>query len=169
MKKIFLTLIIVAFLCPLTSFAQSKVKFGHLDYGEIIKQMPGIDTVQKVIENLQKEFQATGEEMAAEFQKKQAEYQELGNKGASAAVIKIKEDEMTSMYQRIQDFQVSAEQTLQERQIELLKPFQETILEAIKAVAKEHDFTYVFDKSTLTYYAAGEDISAKVKEKLGIK
>ncbi len=169
MKRLFIIIALAALLCPLTAEAQQKVKFGHVDYGEIIKIMPGIDTVQKVIADMQAELQATGEEMAKEFQKKQEEYQQLGSKGASAAVIKIKEDELTNMYQRIQEFSQSAEQNLQAKQLELLKPFQEKILNAIKEVGKEHSFTYIFDTSTLTYYEQGEDVSAKVKQKLGIK
>ena len=108
--------------------------------------------------------------MAKEFQKKQEEYQQMVNKGTSSpAVLKIKEDELTNMYQRIQDFSQSAEQDLQAKQMELLKPFQEKILEAIKEVGKEFNFTYIFDTSMLTYYEQGEDIAAKVKQKLGIK
>jgi outer membrane protein len=169
MKRLFIIIVLAALLCPFTVSAQQKVKFGHIDYGEIIKIMPGIDTVQKVIADMQAELQATGEEMAKEFQKKQEEYQQLGNKGASAAVLKIKEDELTNMYKRIQDFSQSAEQDLQAKQLELLKPFQDKILNAIKEVGKEHSFTYIFDTSTLTYYEQGEDVSAKVKQKLGIK
>jgi outer membrane protein len=119
---------------------------------------------------MQAELQATGEEMAKEFQKKNEEYQQMVSKGTSSpAVLKIKEDELTNMYQRIQDFSQSAEQDLQAKQMALLKPFQEKILEAIKEVAKEHSFTYIFDTSMLTYYEQGEDIAAKVKQKLGIK
>lgn len=169
MKRLFIIIVLAALLCPFAASAQQKVKFGHIDYGEIIKIMPGIDTVQKVIADMQAELQATGEDMAKEFQKKQEEYQQLVNKGTSAAVLKIKEDELTNMYKRIQDFSQSAEQDLQAKQLDLLKPFQEKILDAIKAVGKEHNFTYIFDTSTLTYYEQGEDVSAKVKQKLGIK
>lgn len=169
MKRLFIIIVLAALLSPFASFAQQKVKFGHIDYGEIIKVMPGIDTVQKVIADMQAELQATGEDMAKEFQKKQEEYQQLGNKGTSAAVLKIKEDELTNMYKKIQDFSQMAEQELQAKQLELLKPFQEKILNAIKEVGKEHNFTYIFDTSTLTYYEQGEDVAAKVKQKLGIK
>ena len=169
MKRLFIIIVLAALMCPFASFAQQKVKFGHIDYGEIIKVMPGIDTVQKVIADMQAELQATGEEMAKEFQKKQEEYQQLASKGVSAAVQKIKEDELTNMYKKIQDFSQSAEQDLQAKQMELLKPFQDKIMNAIKEVGKEHSFTYIFDTSTLTYYEQGEDVSAKVKQKLGIK
>lgn len=170
MKKVFIIIVLAALLCPFASFAQQKVKFGHLDYGEVIKLMPGIDTVQKLVADMQAELQATGEEMAKELQKKQEEYQQMVNRGASsAAVLKIKEDELVNMYQRIQDFSQSAEQELQAKQMELLQPFHEKMKEAIKEVAKEHNFTYIFDTSMLTYYEQGEDIVAKVKQKLGIK
>jgi len=169
MKRLFIIIVLAALLSPFAASAQQKAKFGHIDYGEIIKIMPGVDTVQKVIANMQAELQATGEEMAKEFQKKQEEYQALANKGTSPAILKIKEDELTNMYKRIQDFSQSAEQDLQAKQMELLKPFQDAILAAIKEVGKEHGFMYIFDTSTLTYYEQGEDISAKVKQKLGIK
>ena len=170
MKRLFIIIVLAALLSPFAASAQQKAKFGHIDYGEIIKIMPGVDTVQKVIANMQAELQATGEEMAKEFQKKNEEYQQMVNKGTSSpAVLKIKEDELTNMYQRIQDFSQSAEQDLQAKQLELLKPFQEKILEAVKEVGKEHGFTYIFDTSVLTYYEQGENVAAKVKEKLGIK
>ena len=169
MKRLFIIIVLATLLSPFVASAQQRAKFGHIDYGEIIKIMPGIDTVQKVITDMQAELQATGEEMAKEFQKKQEEYQQLANTGTSPAILKIKEDELTNMYKRIQDFSQSAEMDLQSKQMELLKPFQEKILNAIKEVGKEHNFTYIFDTSTLTYYEQGEDISAKVKQKLGIK
>ena len=45
MKRLFIIIVLAALLSPFASFAQQKVKFGHIDYGEIIKVMPGIDTV----------------------------------------------------------------------------------------------------------------------------
>lgn len=168
MKRLFIIIVLAALLSPFAASAQ-KAKFGHVDYGEIIKLIPGIDTVQKVITDMQAELQATGEEMAKEFQKKQEEYERLRTNGTSPAIMKIKQDELVNMYNRIQDFSQSAEMDLQSKQMELLKPFQEKILNAIKEVGKEHNFTYIFDTSTLTYYEQGEDISAKVKQKLGIK
>ena len=107
MKRLFIIIALAALLCPLTAEAQQKVKFGHVDYGEIIKIMPGIDTVQKVIADMQAELQATGEEMAKEFQKKQEEYQQLGSKGASAAVIKMRPSRFMPTCLRIWNTRIS--------------------------------------------------------------
>lgn len=168
MRRIFTILLLAVVLCPFGTFAQ-KVKFGHVNADEVMQAMPGIDSVEIAIKAMQAELQATGEGMADEFTKKQAEYEALGSKGVSAAVIKIKEEELANMYQRIEEFKNSAQQELQEKYQELLKPFHDKVLEAIKEVATENNFTYIFDTSILTYYDQGEDISAKVKTKLGIK
>ena len=61
------------------------------------------------------------------------------------------------------------QEEIQKKQLELLKPFQDALLKAIEKVAKEGNFTYIFDTSTLINYEKGEDIGPKVKEVLGIK
>ena len=56
MKK-FLIIIAAALLCFTTGHAQ-KAKFGHVDYGEIMKIMPGIDTAQQALIEYQQEFKS---------------------------------------------------------------------------------------------------------------
>ena len=58
---------------------------------------------------------------------------------------------------------------MQERQIELMTPFQDKILQAIQDVAKENGYAYIFDSKNLLYSEGGDDVSALVKKKLGIK
>jgi len=166
MKKI--TWIITLFLLfPAILLAQHKAKFGHLNYGDIIKLMPGVDTAEKKLQEYQADLQAIGEGMYKEFQEKTDAYQRM--QGLSSAVMKIKEDELRSMYERLQQYSQSMQVDLQNKQLELLKPFQDKLINAIQEVAKAENFTYIFDTSTLTYYETGEDIATKVKIKLGIK
>ncbi|MDR1113086.1 MAG: OmpH family outer membrane protein [Bacteroidales bacterium] len=166
MKKI-TWIVALLLLLPAAMFAQNKVKFGHVNYGDMIKLMPGVDTAEKVLQTYQAELQVVGEGMYKEFQEKTDAYQRMQD--VSAAVMKIKEDELRSMYERLQQYSQSMQVDLQNKQLELLKPFQDKLLGAIKEVAKAENFTYIFDTSTLTYYETGEDIAPKVKLKLGIK
>jgi outer membrane protein len=166
------TFILVLLLTGLfaTSFAQSKAKFGHIDYGAVIKLIPGVDTAQTVLENFQKDLQSEGEQMAAEFKKKQAEFEALASNPSTApAILKIKKDDLEKQYKKIEDFSNLMQEEIQKKQLELLKPFQDALLKAIEKVAKEGNFTYIFDTSTLINYEKGEDIGPKVKEVLGIK
>ena len=166
MKKYIIILVALCF--SVTGFAQ-KAKFGHVDYAAIMKDMPGIDTAQTNLLNLQKELQETGQLMAEELQTKEAEYKKMAISGASAAVLKVKEDELTKMYVRLQEFAAKSEQELQEKQMELLKPFQDNLMAAIKVVAENGKYTYVFDISTLAFYAESEDLTKAVRTQLGIK
>ena len=159
-----------AFCFLLFCYCSAQSKFGHVDYGDIMKNMPGIDSAQVAVTNYQAELQAIGEQMLKEFQEKQAAYEKLTNTpNTSQAVLKIKQDELTGMYKRIQEFAQSMEIDLQDKQLELLEPFQTKLLAAIKKVAKADNYVYIFDVSTLMFYAPSDDLTHKVKAELGIK
>lgn len=164
MKK-YLLIILLAF--PALLFAQ-QTKFGHVSPEEIMEMMPGFDTAQNAMLAYQTELQTEGQEMLQELQLKNQEY-EKNYASYSTAVRNIKEEELRAMYSRIEEFSASIERTLEMKKYELLLPFQEKILNTIKEVGKEGNFTYIFNKSILSYSADGEDITDKVKSKLGIK
>ena len=155
-------------LSTLNSFAQSK--FGHVDYGEIMKNMSGIDSAQTVMLNFRNDLQATAEQMTKEFQDKQAELERLASSSnTSQAVLKIRQDELLAMYKRIEEFSQATEADIADKQMELLEPFQTKLLAAVKKVAKADGYNYIFDISTLLFYAPSDDLTDKVKAELRIK
>lgn len=166
MKK--LIIIILAITATMAGFAQ-KAKFGHVDYGSIMQVMPGIDSARTQLESYQQELEETGQAMVNEFKEKQDAYSKLSQTNASSAILKVKEDELTKLYARLQEFVSNSESDLQEKQMQLLKPFQEKLMAAIKVVAEKGNYAYVFDISTLAFYADSEDLTAAVKTQLGIK
>ena len=74
------------------------------------------------------------------------------------------------MQQRIQDFQVSAQQDLQKKNDEIARPVYTKAKKAIEQVAKENGYKFVFDTSSgsVLYSEPGDDILPLVKKKLGI-
>jgi outer membrane protein len=141
-----------------------------VDYGSIITKMQGIDSIQTVITNFQAELQAIGEEMSKEFKEKQAALEKLATSpNTSQAVLKIKQDELIAMYKRIQEFADSMDADVRAKSEELLEPFQTKLLNAIKKIAKSESYSYVFDISSLIFYATSDDLTNKVKAELGIK
>lgn len=167
MRK-FIIIIAAALLFAVPSYAQ-KAKFGHVDYGAIMKEMPGIDTAQLALLQYQQELEAVGKQMADEFKLKQAEYANLANSTTSSAILKVKEDELAKLYTRLQDFVSSSEMDLQKKQIELLQPFQEKLMAAIKKVAEANKYTYIFDITMCAYHADSDNLTAAVRTELGIK
>jgi len=165
--SLILFIILISQFSILNCHAQSK--FGHVDYS-IIAGMPGIDSIQTLISNYAADLQEIGEQMYKEFEDKQIAYEKLVNAAnTSQAVLKIRQDELLGLSKRIEEFKQSATADIQDRQAELLEPFTSKLLEAIKKVAKTENYNYVFDISTLLFYAPGNDLSDKVKAELGIK
>lgn len=151
-------------------FSQNtKAKFGHVDYSSIMILIPGVDTAQTLLLEFKNELEIIGEEMTKELTAKKEEFDKYAaSQNANQAIIKIRQDELQKMYLKLQDYTQSSQEQLQNKQMELLQPLQQRLLDAIKQVAKFENYTYIFDISTLASYIHGDDLSVKVKEKLGI-
>lgn len=161
----------VAFLFGYLLTAQAQVKLGHINSQELFTAMPERDTAQKKLQEIAKQFENTLEELEVEYNKKLDDYQK--NVSTMTDLIrKTKENELQDILQRIQNFQVEAEQDLAKQRAELLKPIQEKAFKAVNEVAEENGFTYIFDMGTgAVIYAAEntEDILPLVKKKLGLE
>jgi outer membrane protein len=164
MKKITLILAVCTF-CVTSSFAQ---KYGHVNSGDIMKGMPGIDSIQIKLADFHQNLQILYENMANEFQTKKDKFdKEAGT--MSSSVRKLREDELISIQNRIQEFSMNAQDDVEQEQARLIAPFQEKVQNAINDVAKENKYSYIFDTQTLLYYDGGDDITPLVKKKIGIK
>jgi len=158
----------VSLLFSIQSSAQTK--FGHVDYSTIITNMPGFDSIQKVLVKFHEEQQIIYEEMTKEFNDKYAAFEKLSNTpNTSPSVLKIRKDELGAMYKKIKEFEDSIDAEFQDKQDELQEPFQMKLIDAIKKVAKANHYSYIFDISTLMYYTQSDDLTEKVKAELGIK
>ena len=165
MKKILL-LIAAAFLFSIgTADVQ---KYGHVNSGEILEVMPGIDSLQIKLKAFQEDLQTMYESMMTEYQQKKDKFdREVGT--MSSAVRQVREKELQDLATRIQEFQANAQDDLEDKQYELAKPFQDAIQDAINKVAKANGYAYIFDTKILLYYGTGDDITPMVKKELGIK
>lgn len=162
MKKI--TVVLIACLLSMTpAFAQ---KYGHVNREEVIRVMPGVDSISIKLAEFQKNLQVIYENMTNEASALKEKFdREAGT--MSAAVRKVREDELMTLSNRIQEFSYNAQEDMEEESRRLEAPFIEKLQNAINEVAKEHKFTYIFDTSILLYYEGGEDVTPLVKKKFG--
>jgi len=156
--------------------AQSSYKFGHIDAQKLIVSLPESESAQKTLETEGKALQDQMEVMQVEYNNKLNDYMNQeklapGDAKKWTDLIKSdKEKEIQDLQRRIQEFQETAMQKMQDRKNELYKPILEKVDKAIKEVAKENKFTYVFDIAVLLYYSEESiDITNMVKAKLAIK
>ena len=166
--KIFAIVVLIA--AASATQAQKATKIGHIDFGKVLEQMPGQDTVKVVMEKYVADLQSELQTMTSELELKAADYQK--NAATMSNIIKAtKEKEITDLQSRIEAFQQTAQQDISAKQTELITPFVDKARQAIKDVAKEGGFAYILNgvEDILLYSEGGEDVTPLVKKKLGIK
>ncbi len=168
-KKIFLLAAVVFISSSLPAFSQN-LKFGHIDSGALIQLLPQTrqadSTLRKYGESLDSQLKG----MTAEYQSKLQSYQGAAD-SMPDAIRTVKEKELNDLGNRIQDFQQTAQESIQKKKEELYGPILKKAEDAIKEIAKEKSYSYIFDTSlgSVIYAQESDDIMPQVKTRLGIK
>ena len=166
MKKVLLTLVLCLGIILST---QAQSKFGYLNSNELLAMMPESQTMQEELQTYAKGLESQLTAMQAEYEKKVIEFQQ--NETSYTDI--IKEDkirEIEGIQQRVVEFQKNAQQSLGEKEAELFTPIREKAMEAIDKVAKEGNYTFIFDSGagSFLYAAESENVLNLVKSKLGL-
>ena len=156
--------------------ASAQQKFGHINSAELLQAMPEMKSADATFKTFQQQKQTQLEQMDAERQKKINAYQEKyktlseANKETVGKELQALQTEIQNMVKRIGGTGQKAQQELQAKRNELYQPVFTKAENAVKAVAKEKGYAYVFDISQpgVVFYDGGDDLLAAVKAKLGI-
>jgi outer membrane protein len=166
--KIVLAIAFVAF-CTGVGAQQKPLKLAHIDSQELMQSMPEYDSAIVRLQKMQKEMEDEYEQIQVELRRKYDDY--LNNQKNWGELLKTsREQEITSMQQRLQTFQESSVEMLQQENAKQMQPVREKANKAIEAVAKEHGITYVLESQSLYFKSAdSQDILPLVQQYLGIK
>ena len=167
--KIFSYGAIMIMLC--FTISASAQKLGHINSADLLQVMPEIKAADSTLQTYQKQLEDQNQTMLTEYQTKVAEYQK-NEVTMPDAVKEVKQQELQDLQQRIQQFQQTAQDKFQSKKEELYSPILKKAEDAIHAVAKENNYSYVFDTSAgaVVYFPPdADDLMALVKKKLGIK
>ncbi len=169
MKKVIKIVLIIALLIGSVSLKAQELKFGHVNSRELLTSMPESDSAQTRIQKLASDYELQMEEMRVELNKKYDNY--LQNQDTFSDLIRqTKEADLQEMQQRIANFEQMAQQDLQAQQNEMMRPILEKANKAIKEVAEENGFIYIFDigSGNPVYWSEKSiDVLPLVKIKLG--
>lgn len=154
----------------------AQQKLGHIHSADLLQAMPEMKTADVSFQTFAKAKQTTLEKMDAERQKKITVYQEKAktiseaNKESVSKELQALATEIQDMEKRLGEAQQKSEEELQTKRTELYQPVFKKAEDAVKAVAKEKGYAYVFDVSQpgVVYFDGGDDMLAAVKTKLGI-
>ena len=161
-KKI---LVALAIALPSMAFAQ---KFAVVDTETIMTAMPETKAAEEKIQQSSKTYQDEFDKLNEEINKKYAEYQALPEDTPNS-IKERRQQEIQELAEKVQRFQQQAQQDLERQHMQLLQPIQEKLLNAIKSVGAEGQYTKVFPNGMSLYTGTDViDITDAVKAKLGI-
>ena len=132
--------------------------------------MPEIKKSDSSLQAYQKQLEDQNQTMLNEYQTKVTDYQK--NEATMPDAVKdVKQQELSDLQQRIQAFQQTAQDKFQQKKEELYSPILKKAEDAIKLVAKENNYSYVFDTSAgaVVYAQDSDNIMELVKKKLALK
>jgi outer membrane protein len=169
--KNFIAILAVLFVMAMPTTLSAQNKFGHINAQELLVSLPSYKTAETQLQAFAKKLQDAYMKMQEDYNKLYAEFEKMqGDKTTLKPLLEAKYAEIVDLEKRMQKIEQSSEQQLVEKQAELLKPLEDQIMTAIKAVAKEGGYTYIFDSSagSLLYSPDGDNVMPLVKKKLGI-
>ena len=169
MKKFILFLACGLFMGGIV-FGQTSPKLGYLATAELLQSMPERAKADSDLAKYAKSFQDQIDIMMKEYQTKGQQYQ-ANEKTMTEAMKEVKMKEIQDLQNRIESTQQSAQEKIQMKKQEIYAPILDKVEKAIKAVAKEKNYDYIFDQSggSLLYGKESDNILPLVKAKLGIK
>jgi outer membrane protein len=167
MKKItLLTALFGTFISA--SYAQNKL--GYINSRELLEVMPEVKKADSSLQIYAKSFQDQLESMSKEYESKVKDFQ-ANEKTMNEAVKEVKVKEVQQLQERMEALQQSAQEKTSKKREEMYKPILEKADKAIKDVAKENKYDYIFDASggAILFAKDSDNVLPLVKTKLGIK
>ena len=168
MKKSIVTVLLIG-LFSMPSFAQ---KNAYVDTEYILSKIPAYENAQTKLDALSEDWKKDIETKYKEVEQKYKEYQtEIAL--LSAEMKKQREDEIIKLENeanQLKDKYFGNEGELYNKRQELVKPIQDEVYNAIKEIATEGNYGFIFDKSadmSLIYTDPKFDISDDILKKLG--
>lgn len=171
MKRFFILSLVLASTVFAASAQTAPAKFGHVNIQELLTVLPEYKKAETALQSYVQQLQGALQNMENEYRQKVQQY----TKDESTMLPPLKEAmqrEILDLEKRIQTLQLTSEQQMMEKQLELIKPIEDKIMKAIRDLAEAEGYTYIFDSSpgqSLLFFADSNDVTAKVKARLGIQ
>ncbi len=147
-------------------------KIGHMNSGNLLSLLPEVAKADTGIVLFQKDLMLTGDTLAKAFEAEYKVFIEAYNAGTlSQLQVQKRQAELQKQQQTLQAYAQQVDERVANLRKQLLQPILAKLDEAIRAVAKENGYSFIFDTSTggSLYAAESDDITPLVKKKLDIK
>lgn len=173
MKNFFL-ISILFFLAIESSFSQKSTRIGYIDMKTILGNIDEYKIAQKLIDERIKSWQKEIELKKLQLKKYQDELN-LEKVLLTTELIEDRNDEISDFAKSIvslQERRFGLNGDLVKQRLRLIKPIQDQVLTAVREIAVERKYDFIFDRSSeliMLYSVKNYDISDLVLRKISIQ
>lgn len=148
------------------------LKVGYVDLDYIFGLLPEIKKIESECTSFEKQLQSQLETKIGEFQQKLQAFQQ-GYETMDDSVRNQKQRELQQLEKNLKQLQLESQEKLIAKRNSLLSPVDEKIRNAVKQIAEEGGYTYIFNANlggmpVLIYAVEEYNISELVLKKLAI-
>lgn len=172
MKKYMFPFLILALGLFLSTQSATAQKYGHLNAGNLLVQLPEVAQADTLLKLYQDSLLVAGEAKAKMLESKFMDFMKRRNAGeltpkqeqAEATQLQTEEQELQNLEQEVR-------QNIQLKRQELMAPILKKVDEAVRAVAKEAGYSMIFDTSvpnTVLFVEDADDVLPMVLKKMGL-
>ena len=164
MKKLFL---IAAMAVVSFAATAQDLKFGYVNYSELVQLMPDMDTVREQLEAQERETYETLGAMYEEYQTKAQQFQQKESTW-TPAIRESKLKELQEIESRFQESQQIFQQELQQMQQMLQAPVMEKAQNTVIELAKAKGLAFVFEESQMLYIDPAQGVNLTVEARAAL-
>ena len=170
MKRVVLFLALACLLLP--AAARADVKIGYIDSEVLKERLPEFREAQRKLDQLRQDYENQAKDREAKLVKLQEDFrkQELLMSEARKAELQADFEEKVRQLQAFTQEKFGPEGELMRKNIELSEPIFKKINDAIKVLAEEDSYDFVFDaaapSSGLVFADDNFDLTEKLLESL---
>jgi outer membrane protein len=170
MKKITSAIVLVCGLLVAGTNAKSQSKLGYMSIDQMVSIMPEATKIDTLLQKYQSDsLNQTLNSIVQEYQYKDSMLNKVDTSKTPKQVLNQLRTDVNVLAYQIQNWQTLAGQAYQAKQEQLLAPVYNKVGTALRQVAKEKGYTYVFSKDVFLVAPDGDDLLPLVAAKLGVK
>jgi outer membrane protein len=151
------------------SLQAQEQNFAHVNLGNVLELLPETAEAEKKMENLRDSLVMSFEDRVAQLEEDFGVFQrEVAEGNISRVNQQKKEQQFQQEQQELGAFERSMQQRLEREREKVLGPILEKVNTVITNLAKENNYTFVFDISggSLLFAEESKDISGEVLDRL---
>ncbi|MBK9271073.1 MAG: OmpH family outer membrane protein [Saprospiraceae bacterium] len=169
--KINILTLAFSLICSLIGLDAQTQKFGYVNSQALLSEIPEVKQADANLQAFQSQLEKKGQQMVQELEGKYRDLQRREQSGEISPKALEEEAKMLKLEEaKLGEYEQEMQKQLMAKRQEVLQPILDKINEIIKQVAKENQFTYIFDSSSgiLLFAEESMDVTKLVKTKLGI-